>query len=68
MAQRVGSLRTQTEHAMPILKRHRKNVLCFNDDIQGTAVVVLAGIYGAMAAQGKSKRHHRANLRCVRRR
>ena len=43
----------QTEHAMPILKRHRKNVLCFNDDIQGTAVVVLAGIYGAMAAQGK---------------
>lgn len=43
----------QTEHAMPILQRHRNNVLCFNDDIQGTAVVVLAGIYGAMAAQGK---------------
>ena len=42
-----------TEHAMPILKRHRSNILCFNDDIQGTAVVVLAGIYGAMAAQGK---------------
>ena len=39
-----------TEHAMPILQRHRKNVLCFNDDIQGTAVVVLAGVYGAMAA------------------
>ena len=43
-----------TDHAMPILKRHRENVLCFNDDIQGTAVVVLAGIYGAMAAMGKS--------------
>ena len=43
----------QTEHAMPILKRHRDNVLCFNDDIQGTAVVVLAGVYGAMAALGK---------------
>mmetsp|Transcript_4762 Transcript_4762/g.12025 ORF Transcript_4762/g.12025 Transcript_4762/m.12025 type:complete len:687 (-) Transcript_4762:44-2104(-) len=41
-----------TEHAMPILQRHRKNVLCFNDDIQGTAVVVLAGVYGAMAAMG----------------
>ena len=44
----------QTEHAMPILRRHRDNVLCFNDDIQGTAVVVLAGIYGAMAALGKN--------------
>lgn len=43
----------QTEHAMPILKRHRHNVLSFNDDIQGTAVVVLAGVYGALAAQGK---------------
>lgn len=42
-----------TEHAMPILKRHRHNVLCFNDDIQGTAVVVLAGVYGALAATGK---------------
>ena len=42
-----------TEHAMPILKRHRINVLCFNDDIQGTAVVVLAGVYGAMAATGQ---------------
>jgi malate dehydrogenase (decarboxylating) len=42
----------QTEHAMPILRRHRDNVLCFNDDIQGTAVVVLAGVYGAMAALG----------------
>jgi len=37
---------------MPILQRHRKNILCFNDDIQGTAVVVLAGVYGAMAAMG----------------
>ena len=42
----------QTKHAMPILRRHRNNVLCFNDDIQGTAVVVLAGVYGAMAALG----------------
>ena len=42
-----------TEHAMPILKRHRDNILCFNDDIQGTAVVILAGVYGAMMATGK---------------
>jgi malate dehydrogenase (decarboxylating) len=41
-----------TKNAMPILKRHRDNVLCFNDDIQGTAVTVLAGVYGAMASIG----------------
>jgi len=38
----------QTKHANNILQRYRDKVLCFNDDIQGTAAIVLAGIYGAM--------------------
>lgn len=42
----------QTKHANKILQRYRNNVLCFNDDIQGTAAVVLAGLYGAMKCLG----------------
>ena len=42
----------QTKHANKILERYRRDVLCFNDDIQGTAAVVLAGIYGAMKCMG----------------
>ena len=38
----------QTKHANKILQHYRDEVLCFNDDIQGTAAVVLAGVYGAM--------------------
>jgi malate dehydrogenase (oxaloacetate-decarboxylating)(NADP+) len=35
-------------HAVPILAKYRDRVCCFNDDIQGTAAVAAAGIYGAM--------------------
>jgi len=43
----------QTKHAMPILNRYRETNLCFNDDIQGTAAVVLSGVYGALRVLGK---------------
>ena len=32
--------------------RYKKEYLMFNDDIQGTAATVLAGLYGAMKVQG----------------
>jgi len=42
----------QSKHAITLLKRYKQDYLMFNDDIQGTAATVLAGLYGAMKVQG----------------
>ena len=45
-----------TPHALPILERYRDQLLCFNDDIQGTAAVVLAALFAGAAATGSRLR------------
>jgi malate dehydrogenase (oxaloacetate-decarboxylating) len=45
-----------TPHALPILKRFRDRLLTFNDDIQGTAAVVLGALSAAATATGSRLR------------
>ncbi len=46
-------------NAIKQLDRFRHTLPTFNDDIQGTAAVVLAGIYGALKITGKPMRDQR---------
>jgi malate dehydrogenase (oxaloacetate-decarboxylating) len=45
-----------TPHARPILERYRDQLLSFNDDIQGTAAVVLAALSAGAAANASRLR------------
>ena len=48
-----------TPHALPILDRYQDQLLTFNDDIQGTAAVVVAALSAAAVATGSRPRDQR---------
>ena len=47
------------DHAAPLLERYRDQLCTFNDDIQGTASVVVAALTGALGATGGRFRDQR---------
>lgn len=44
------------KNAMPLLKRYREELCCFNDDIQGTAAVTVGSLLAASRAAGSRLR------------
>src|ERR1700752_2802661 len=47
-----------TPNARPLLVRYQNELLTFNDDVQGTAAVVLGAVLGASKVAGKSIKEH----------
>jgi malate dehydrogenase (oxaloacetate-decarboxylating) len=47
------------DHAAPLLERYRNTLCTFNDDIQGTAAVVVAAVSGALSVTGTRFRDQR---------
>lgn len=47
------------DYAQPILDRYHDRCCCFNDDIQGTAGVVMAGIFAALKGIGTELKDQR---------
>jgi malate dehydrogenase (oxaloacetate-decarboxylating)(NADP+) len=45
--------------AIPLLARYRDRVCCFNDDIQGTASIAVAGLFASCRALGNTLADHR---------
>jgi malate dehydrogenase (oxaloacetate-decarboxylating) len=49
-------------NATRLLKQYRSKILSFNDDIQGTGAVTLAGLYAAAQITGKKLSQHRVAI------
>jgi malate dehydrogenase (oxaloacetate-decarboxylating) len=47
-----------TPHARPLLVRYQNELLTFNDDVQGTAAVVLGAVLGASKVAQKNIKEH----------
>lgn len=55
----------QLKHALTLLSKYRDEFLVFNDDIQGTAAIVLSGMLGALRVQNLPSQEFTKQKFCV---